>query len=299
MPISCPHIQATASRSNSSCRRLLNRPRHSSKNNDSYNNGVLSSRARNWKGSRKLRDPMLQEAKEIILQLKAKLEERHQVATKIVDLDKTLQRINESSDEVLVEMENRIDDLNRDWQRRIRNENSKWQQRFEDLRKYMNGKEIICTLTADPMWRIERRLLAIETQLKPIEQIDKNVLTIAEVFNATNKRTPKKRNDDDLRTARLKASACRACATRRPSLYGVVEMTETYSMCVRNLERAIKSLSEISKMPAVIGNTPNGVSSISEVDRTARLLTDFVRKLKISLRESHFTGSPDEPEWDE
>ncbi|VDM26196.1 unnamed protein product [Toxocara canis] len=217
-------------------------------------------------------------------------------------MDKTLQRINESSDEVLVEMENRIDDLNRDWQRRIRNENSKWQQRFEDLRKYMNGKEIICTLTADPMWRIERRLLAIETQLKPIEQIDKNVLTIAEVFNATNKRTPKKRNDDDLRTARLKASACRACATRRPSLYGVVEMTETYSMCVRNLERAIKSLSEISKMPAVIGNTPNGVSSISEVDRTARLLTDFVRKLKISvcfLRESHFTGSPDEPEWDE
>uniref|UniRef100_A0A915BTQ4 Uncharacterized protein n=1 Tax=Parascaris univalens TaxID=6257 RepID=A0A915BTQ4_PARUN len=290
--------------SNSTHRCLRSRLRCPLSSKRSNTSGVHPCRLKNKIVATKLCHPLLQEAKEVILQLRAKLEERHLIAAKILELEKALQRINESSDEILIEMENRIDDLNRDWQRRIKSENSKWQEHINELAKQKTDGENIpkMTLRADPLWRIEKRLLCFESRLKTVDQIDKNVIAIAAVFNAIDKYIPRKTcSDDDLHTARLKTSGCRSCANRErhPSLYGVVEMTETYSMCVRNLERAIKSLLEISKMPAVIGNAPDGVSSVAEVDRTVRILTDFVRKLKTSLRESHFTGSPEEPDWDE
>lgn len=72
---------------------------------------------------------------------------------------------------------------------------------FSDLKKKTlfffclridNEKTPKMTLRADPLWRIEKRLLCFESRLKTVEQIDKNVIAIAAAFNAIDTHIPRK-----------------------------------------------------------------------------------------------------------
>lgn len=61
--------------------------------------------------------------------------------------------------------------------------------------------------------------------------------------------------------------------------------------CLRNLERAIKSLESIKKMSELFGVSVQEISSIQDVNHTADVIKQFVNKLKISVISKKFSLS--------
>ncbi|VDN38048.1 unnamed protein product [Gongylonema pulchrum] len=64
--------------------------------------------------------------------------ERHLMSKKITELNNVLEKINGATNKVMIEMDNRVDDLNRDWQKRLQSQNFKWKDRISALSNYDN-----------------------------------------------------------------------------------------------------------------------------------------------------------------
>uniref|UniRef100_A0AAF5PNZ3 Uncharacterized protein n=1 Tax=Wuchereria bancrofti TaxID=6293 RepID=A0AAF5PNZ3_WUCBA len=238
----------------------------------------------------------MEEVKQVITALKNKLMERHLMSKKIAELEKILQKINDATNEIIIEMNNRVDDLNRDWQERLRNENVKWENDIHTSNKYCDNKPIETRNLQDinnVMWRTERRLIELTDRLAPIQEMEQKLEEIIEVLKnapcyhqSTSTATDNLHisESESVNTARTARNMQKESVAKAPNYYGVVEIAANYSVCLRNLERAIKSLELMKQMSALFGVSVDGISSVSDVNHTANVLKQFVNKLKISLQ---------------
>uniref|UniRef100_A0A0R3RW70 Tektin n=1 Tax=Elaeophora elaphi TaxID=1147741 RepID=A0A0R3RW70_9BILA len=190
----------------------------------------------------------MEEVKQVIIALKDKLMERHLMSKKIAELEKILQKINDATNEIIIEINNRVDDLNRDWQERLQNENAKWKNDMQASHKYFNRKGItqLCNsltkikssreVNNDGMWRVERRLLELTDRLAPIQKMEQKLEEIIEILRrdrlhqliaSTNKLRISE--SESVNTAK---AALNSESTKGPNFYGVVEITENYSMVI-------------------------------------------------------------------
>ncbi|VDN18530.1 unnamed protein product [Gongylonema pulchrum] len=119
-----------------------------------------------------------------------KLMERHLMSKKITELNNVLEKINGATNKVMIEMDNRVDDLNRDWQKRLQSQNFKWKDRISALSNYDNrAPQDTARPSGDSfdignsMWRTERRLTEIVDRLSSIPRMEKNLETIIKMVN--------------------------------------------------------------------------------------------------------------------
>ncbi|KAL4003342.1 hypothetical protein ACH3XW_7215 [Acanthocheilonema viteae] len=230
----------------------------------------------------------MEEVRQVIIALKDKLMERHLMSKKIAELEKILQKINDATNKIIIEMNNRIDDLNREWQERLQNENVKWKNDMHASYKYCNkltesksSHEI-----NNGLWRMERRLVELTDRLSSIQKMEQKLEEIIAILRmnhcyqsfAANDKLPISGNESVVSTAKTAQNM-----QNDLNFYGVVEITENYSMCLENLERAIKSLESIKQMSELFGVSVEGISNVQDVNHVANVLKQFVNKLKISL----------------
>uniref|UniRef100_A0A915Q2F5 Uncharacterized protein n=1 Tax=Setaria digitata TaxID=48799 RepID=A0A915Q2F5_9BILA len=184
-------------------------------------------------------------------------------------------------------MDNRVDDLNRDWRERLQNQNAKWKSGISELQKCGSTSKLteagISPDVTNPMWRTEQRLIEITNRLAPIKKMEQNLNEIMEVLKQDSYSSAVKNlGNENAHTAETQ-SVRNASTSNASNFYGVIEMTETYSTCLRNLERAIKSLEAIKQMTLLFGVCAEGISNVHDIDHTKNVLKEFIDKLKISV----------------
>ncbi|VBB29319.1 unnamed protein product [Acanthocheilonema viteae] len=177
----------------------------------------------------------MEEVRQVIIALKDKLMERHLMSKKIAELEKILQKINDATNKIIIEMNNRIDDLNREWQERLQNENVKWKNDMHASYKYCNkltesksSHEI-----NNGLWRMERRLVELTDRLSSIQKMEQKLEEIIAILRmnhcyqsfAANDKLPISGNESVVSTAKTAQNM-----QNDLNFYGVVEITENYSM---------------------------------------------------------------------
>ncbi|CAD5226953.1 unnamed protein product [Bursaphelenchus xylophilus] len=77
------------------------------------------------------------------------------------------------------------------------------------------------------------------------------------------------------------------------ALYRVVELTESYELCVKALLERIESINKVCSMPALIchNDVVDGIYSVEEVDRVIHVLEVFAKKLANYLANTRFAGN--------
>ncbi|MCP9258221.1 hypothetical protein DINM_002728 [Dirofilaria immitis] len=184
---------------------------------------------------------------------------------------------------IALKMNNRMDGLNRDWQERLRNQNAKCRNDIK-LREVSSSCDV-----DDVLYQTKQHLLEITDRLASIKKIEHKLAEIIEVL----KRTPYNRSKAITDNIAESESVDTTGKTTRhiqkdnfsntPNFYGVVEIIEIYSMCLRSLEGAIKSLESIKQMSALFNISAEGMPNIRDVNHTADVLNQFVNKLKFSV----------------
>ncbi|KAM3723085.1 Gastrulation-defective protein [Dirofilaria immitis] len=227
----------------------------------------------------------IEEVREIIIALKNKLMEKHLMSKKVAEVEKVLQKMNNTTNKITTEMNNRMDGLNRDWQERLRNQNAKCRNDMFATHKYCNSsklREVSSSCDVDDvLYQTKQHLLEITDRLASIKKIEHKLAEIIEVL----KRTPYNRSKaiTDNIAGKTTRHIQKDNFSNTPNFYGVVEIIEIYSMCLRSLEGAIKSLESIKQMSALFNISAEGMPNIRDVNHTADVLNQFVNKLKFSM----------------
>ncbi|VDK85611.1 unnamed protein product [Litomosoides sigmodontis] len=253
----------------------------------------------------KQRKANMEEVRGVIVALKDKLMERHLMSKKITELEKILRKINDATNKIIIEMNNRVDDLNRYWQERVENENLKWKNKLHA--SYNNSNKLTesksSRKTNNCLWRMEQCLLELTERLPSAQKIDQKLEEIIEMLR-TNHCYRSTAATDQLRISQGGSTTNTAktaqniqndnsAATKDSNFYGVVEITESYSMCLRNLERAVKSLESIKRMSELFGISVEGITNVQDVNHAANVLQQFIDKLKISLKKCNLRNDDD------
>ncbi|EFO23061.1 hypothetical protein LOAG_05427 [Loa loa] len=141
---------------------------------------------------------------------------------------------------IALKMNNRVDDLNRDWQERLQKENVKWKNNKHSSNKYCKNRVTGSQSSQDVsnmMWRTERRLLELTDRLAPIQKMEQKLEEIIEVLKRNPCYQPTSAITDNLHiseseNANTTENMQKDGVAKAPNFYGVVEITENYSMVI-------------------------------------------------------------------
>ncbi|VDN06730.1 unnamed protein product [Thelazia callipaeda] len=235
-----------------------------------------------WNSNMAIRD-----VNEVITALKGKLMERHLMSKKIRELNEVLEQMNDSTNRIIVEMDNKVNDLNHDWEDILQSQHIKINNKIKGLCDCSNykknyGKWATAANVNDPLWRIERRLIQLADKLECTQKIEQTLQKGIDILSwnccCQSHSSPTSSNADSTEkygSAERTKLILGSQQTNFPTiseLNGVTEMVGTYLLCLKNLERAMKSLQVIEHMPVLFGGCAEGISSIRDVTCTAEVL---------------------------
>uniref|UniRef100_A0A915PTJ3 DUF641 domain-containing protein n=1 Tax=Setaria digitata TaxID=48799 RepID=A0A915PTJ3_9BILA len=267
----------------------------------------------------------LETARTIIESLITQLKIHDDVTSNLILLQKKIQHTHQRTQDAIQMLEDRLDNIEATWTKELEDQHKRWLDKYNQLIREAENTRLLnkgtfkvpetdksdkVKISKHQLEGLNRRVVLINEGIGEMEkvaggaknfseklQLDKQkIINIDARLKALTKKEQKLSAEltKQMKIHFRKPFTQMVDTPSEPNFYGVCEVIDGYQKTIENLDKALQTLEQVKKVPAMksIDSTIQCTPSVDEVDEMAVVMRRFVAKLRVQLASVHSSNNP-------